>query len=219
MSQLSPIELRVLGVLMEKAITTPDQYPLSLNALVLGCNQKTSRDPVLELDEAIVDEALEELRDRRLVLRVDLVGSRAPKYRHRMGDAWELNAEEHALLCVFILRGPQTLGQLRQRTERMFAFRDLDHVRESVEAMMDRAAEPLKLVQALPVRPGSKELRFTHTLAPVVETGMREVPIGAVDLPPSPRDQALADLKGEIAGLREELNQLRVAFEAFKAEF
>lgn len=221
MSTLSKVETRVLGVLMEKAVTTPDQYPLTLNSLTLGCNQKTSRDPVMDLHEAEVEAALDELRDRRLAWRVDLAGSRVPKFRHRIDEAWELAPAEYALLCVLALRGPQTLGQLRQRTERLFGFRDLDHVRDTLEAMQDRAEEPLCLVQPLPVRPGSKELRFTHTLYPFEEDlGSEELaPVTASTLPPSPRDQLIAELKEEVATLRSELEGLRADFETFKAQF
>lgn len=227
MSFLSREEARVLGVLMEKAITTPDQYPLTLNSLTLGCNQKTSRDPVMELDESTVEAALDELRDRRLAWRVDLAGSRVPKFRHRIDEEWALTTAEHAILCVLLLRGAQTVGQLRQRTERLFLFRDLDHVREVLDAMMDRADDPKVLTRLLPMRAGSKEQRFVHTLAEFTEdvaapegVGVEfGAPSAAAALPPSPREQAIADLQAEVVGLRAELEALRAEFEDFKAQF
>jgi uncharacterized protein len=221
MSTLSEIEARVLGVLMEKAVTTPDLYPLTLNSLTLGCNQKTSRDPVMELGEDEVESALDELRDRRLAWRVDLAGSRVPKYRHRVDETWELTAAEHALLSVLFLRGPQTLGQLRQRTERMHGFRDLAEVRAVLDGMTSRAIEPVALVQPLPMRPGSKEQRFAQILSPLPEGGSADdsagVPVAV--MPTSPRDQAIADLQAEVAALRESLAALRDEFESFKAQF
>lgn len=227
MSEFSAPEVRVLGVLMEKAVTTPDQYPLSLNALVLGCNQKTSRDPLTDYDEETVEGALDELRDRRLALRVDMAGSRVARFRHQLETRWELSPAEYALLCVLLLRGPQTLGQLRQRTERLHAFRDLDEVRATLDGMKARALEPHVLVQELPRRPGSKELRYAHVFLPLDasalegggESGSGEATSPAPALTPSPRDLEIARLKERVDALENELAGLRDSFEAFKAQF
>jgi hypothetical protein len=221
MSEFTPIEIRVLGVLMEKAVTTPDQYPLSLNALTLGCNQKTSRDPVTDYDEEEIEAALDELRDRRLVLRVDLAGSRVAKYRHQIDTRWELSDAEHALLCLLLLRGPQTLGQLRQRAERMYPFPDLDGVRTTLENLTERALEPTTLVRELPRRPGSKEIRFAHTLAPLVENESIDEPseTPTTVLPPSRRDLEIEELRTQLSRVESELAELREAFETFKSQF
>jgi uncharacterized protein YceH (UPF0502 family) len=165
--ELSDIEGRVLGALMEKARTTPDVYPLTLNSLVLACNQKTSRDPVTNYDEDEVEHALESLREKHLAMRVDMAGSRTAKFRENIATHWELDREEYALLTVLLLRGPQTPGQLRQRCERLFPFAELPQVTDWLGRMQHREDEPHTLVQSLGRAPGTKEIRYAHTLAPV----------------------------------------------------
>lgn len=167
--ELSEIEARVLGTLMEKARTTPDVYPLTLNSLVLACNQKTSRDPVTHYDEEEVEHALETLREKHLAMRVDMAGSRTAKFRENCAVAWELEREEVALLTVLLLRGPQTPGQLRQRCERLFPFAELPQVTDWLRRMQKREEEPHTLIQSLGRAPGTKEIRYTHTLTPVPE--------------------------------------------------
>lgn len=221
MADFSPSEIRVLGVLLEKAETTPDQYPLSLNAVTLGCNQKSSRDPVMQLDEDAVEAALDELRDRQLVFRVDMAGSRVAKFRHQLDTKWELTRAEYALLCVLLLRGPQSLGQLRQRTERIHAFRDLDEVKNTLEGMEQRELEPTVLVRELPRRPGSKDVRFTHILSPFEDEAIGEIFAGDSIAPPSPsrRDLEIQELREEVTQLKIELSELIKAFETFREQF
>ena len=211
-------ELRVMGVLMEKAIITPDQYPLSLNALVNGCNQSTSRDPVMDLDDDEVEEALTMLRDRRLVYRVDQAGARVPKFQHRLVESWELELREIALMAVLMLRGPQTLGQLRQRTERLYGFGDVDHVRQTLEGLMGRDIEPESLVVKLPIQPGSKEVRYAHRLCPVEDMQIAAVkPVFAQG--ENPGEGSVTGLRARVAELEEALSQLRQEFEEFKGQF
>ncbi len=156
---LDPTEIRVLGCLLEKQRTTPDAYPLSLNALRLACNQATNRDPVVEYDDATVRAALHQLGRRRWTRLASGAGSRAAKYRHLLDDALPLDRGEHAVICVLMLRGPQTPGELKQRTERMHAFGDLAGLRVTLDRLIDRG-----LVRRLDRRPGHKEERFMHLL-------------------------------------------------------
>src|SRR5688500_10413741 len=163
MLQLSPDESRVLGVLVEKATTTPEQYPLSLNAVVNGANQKNNRDPVIVMDEGTAFEALESLRAKGMVVRVDTAGSRVNKYRHRAGDALHVRQGELAVLAELLLRGPQTLGELRGRASRMHPMESLDVVKAMLRALSDRE-DPL--VRELPPAPGSRAERFAQLLCP-----------------------------------------------------
>ncbi len=175
--QLAPDEARVLGCLMEKAVTTPDGYPLSVNALVAACNQTTNRDPVVRYDEATVERALEMLREKNLSRRVRATGQRVVKHRHVVDEALELHAPEFAVLGVLLLRGPQTPGELKQRTERWHSFRSLDDVEEALQRLGARG-----LVEQLPRRPGQKEARWRHLLSQEdVPTDVRAV---AVEQPP-----------------------------------
>ncbi len=164
---LTPEELRVLGALVEKQRTTPDQYPLSLNALRLACNQSTNRDPVVEFDEPTIREALERLSRRRWVRLASGAGSRATKYRHLLDEALELGRPEIAVVAVLMLRGPQTPGELRARTERLHPFGGPDELRETIDRLAERG-----LVASTGRRPGQKEERYTHLLgdADVTET-------------------------------------------------
>ena len=157
---LSPPEIRVLGCLLEKQRTTPDAYPLSLNALRLACNQATNRDPVTEYDEAVIRDALHRLSRRRWTRLASGAGSRAPKYRHLLDEALGLPEDELAVLCVLMLRGPQTPGELKQRTERLHPLADLSAVLDALERLIGR-----DLAERLPRRPGQKEERYTHLLA------------------------------------------------------
>lgn len=217
-------ELRVMGVLVEKAVTTPDQYPLSLNALMLGCNQSTSRDPVMDLDDGEVEEALTMLRDRKLVYRVDQAGARVPKFQHRLVEQWELTPPKLAVMTVLMLRGPQTVGQLRQRTERLYLFRDAEQVRETLEALMHRDLEPERLVVSLPLQPGSKEVRFAHTLCPVpIEVGGHSGSVrthaGETASSSVSSQESLPGLRSRVEQLEQELEQLRQEFQAFRSQF
>ena len=172
-TDLSEEETRVLGCLLEKQRTTPDQYPLTLNALRLACNQSTNRDPVVEYDDASIREALHKLERRGLVRLASGRGSRAPKYRHLLAESLPMSDDEQALMCVLMLRGAQTPGELKQRTERMHAFAGLAAVAQTLERLIARA-----LAQRLDRRPGQKEERFRELL-----TGEGSV-AGAADLEP-----------------------------------
>ena len=158
-SSLSPEEVRVLGCLLEKQKTTPDAYPLSLNALRLACNQSTNRDPVVQYDEATIREALRRLERRGYVRLASGAGSRAVKYRHLLADVLPLGQPEQAVLCTLMLRGPQTPGELKQRSERMYPFADLAAVHGALETLIDR-----DLVRRLERRPGHKEERYSQLL-------------------------------------------------------
>src|SRR5207253_1773023 len=153
---LTEVEVRVLGALIEKDITTPDYYPLSLNALVNACNQKNNRDPVMTLDEESVRLALASLQERRMAGPAGGADSRVTKYEHRLQEVFNFDRRETALICVLLLRGPQTPGELRGRTDRMYRFEAIDDVQATLQKLMDRDA---RLVAVLPREPGTKELR------------------------------------------------------------
>jgi uncharacterized protein YceH (UPF0502 family) len=157
--ELSAAETRVLGCLLEKQRTTPDAYPLSLNALRLACNQSTNRDPVVDYDDAVIRDALHRLERRGYTRLASGAGSRTPKYRHLLAEALPLREDEQAVMCVLMLRGAQTPGELKQRTERMHAFADLSAVHETLERLIER-----ELVARLERRPGHKEERYAQLL-------------------------------------------------------
>jgi uncharacterized protein YceH (UPF0502 family) len=205
-------EVRVLGSLLEKEITTPEYYPLSLNALLNACNQKSNRDPAVHYDEATVEQALLRLRDKGLLLSITGAGSRVPKYGHRISEKLNLGRRELAILCELMLRGPQTLGELRSRAERMHRFDDL----AEVESVMERLPE---LVTLLPRRPGEKEARYAHLLSgppAVARTAADDT--GAEPGPPARQDR-IAALEGEVARLRNELQELQRQFAVFQKQF
>lgn len=218
--QLSPESIRVLGVLMEKELATPDYYPMTLNALKNGCNQKSSRDPVVSYGDGEVESAISELKRAHLVGRASGAGSRAAKYRHAMAEHLRVNREERAVLAVLMLRGPQTAGELRSRTERMVHFEDLDAVTSLLSALHSRE-DPL--VVELPVQPGRKEARWVHTFvaAPPVETGgapESEAHVGNdvnnnTPTPPMSLRDEVAQLRDRVDRLEEELARFRNQFE------
>jgi len=207
---LSASEIRVLGCLMEKQRTTPDAYPLSLNALRLACNQSTNRDPVVQYDDAVLRDALHRLERRGWTRLASGAGSRAPKYRHLLAEALPLANDEHAVLCVLLLRGPQTPGELKQRTDRMHSFVDLGGVHETLERLIGRG-----LVAIQPRRPGQKEERYTHLLGDEEGEAPAEsyaaVPVGA------PRALGVSDAVGgleeRVARLEREVARLLAALE------
>lgn len=205
--RLAADEQRVLGCLIEKQLSTPDNYPLTLNALINACNQSTNRDPVVVLDEAAVQAALDELRDRQVVWFVGGAG-RVTKFDHRLADSFGLSVQELAILAELLLRGPQTAGELRNRSGRMYAFQDLAEA-DAVLAVMLEADPPL--VARLPRQPGTKETRYAHLLGDLPEAG------AAPAVPPAPSRSA--QLEAQVAALREELAALRAEFDAFKAQF
>jgi uncharacterized protein len=205
--KLHPIEARVIGALIEKEITTPEYYPLSLNALVNACNQKSNRDPVVSFDEDTVVQAIDTLRDKRLASVVSGAGSRVPKYSHRFSETLNLGRREIAILCELLLRGPQTLGELRTRTERLHKFDDPSEV----ESVIGRLPE---MVAKLPRRPGEKESRYTHLFS-----GPVDVPESVVEMPHPPRQDRIAVLEAEVSLLKEEVERLKDQFAAFKKQF
>ena len=159
--QLTEIEARIVGALIEKQLTTPEYYPLTLNALVAACNQKTNREPVVNYDEQSVSRSLDDLRDKNIVYVFYGSTSRVPKYKHILPDVLELEPSETAVMCVLMLRGPQTIGELRERTGRLYDFRDLNDVNETLEGLIKRE-EPL--ITRLERAPGQKEARYAHLL-------------------------------------------------------
>ncbi len=217
--QLSEIEIRVLGCLVEKENTTPEYYPLSLNALLNACNQKSNREPVLSLDEASVRNALRSLSEQAMV-RSASSDSRVAKYEHRLNELYNFHRHEIAVLCVLFLRGPQTPGELRTRAERMYAFEDLEAVHSALNLLMRR--EP-SLVKVLPRQPGTKESRYMHLFAgdaePVVH-GEAEHGVGTqVQARNSADAERVAQLEIEVDALRRELETLREQFANFQKQF
>ncbi|HME10610.1 MAG TPA: YceH family protein [Bryobacteraceae bacterium] len=202
---LEPAEARVIGALIEKEITTPEYYPLSLNALVNACNQKSNRDPVVDYDEELVDSVLESLRHKGLLTTVTGAGSRVPKYGHRLTDQLNLGRREIAILCELMLRGPQTSGELRNRTERMHRFDDI----AEIESVLDRMQE---LVMKLPRRPGEKEGRYAHLLS-------GEPALEAAEEPQPVRQDRVTALEAEMAQLRQEFEALKEQFAEFRRQF
>ena len=214
---LNDVEARVLGALVEKDITTPDYYPLSLNALVNACNQKNNREPVMNLDESAVRDALNGLHDDGLAGPATGLDSRVTKYEHRLQETFNFTRGETAVLCVLLLRGPQTPGELRGRTERMHHFEDLDAVQFSLQKLMQR--EP-PLAAVLPRQPGTKESRYVHLLSGEVEAG--EMPATPLASPSSSSadnervsrlEEAVAALQNEVGELKQQLAEFRKQFE------
>ena len=205
---LNEFETRVLGSLIEKEITTPEYYPLSLNALTNACNQINNRDPVVVYGEQQVLRAIESLRDKRLGTAISGGDSRVVKYGHKAADTLELQRPEIAVLCVLLLRGPQTVGELRTRTGRMHEFATLADVQSTLQVLSSRT-EPL--VTVLPRQAGTKEPRYAHLLAgEVITTPSTTEPPFA---PPVPASQdRIAQLETEVAALRAELTELRQQF-------
>jgi uncharacterized protein YceH (UPF0502 family) len=212
---LSDVETRVLGCLVEKEITTPEYYPLSLNALLHACNQKSNRDPLMNLDEDAVRSALRALSDQALAGSAS-GDSRVAKYEHRLAEVFNFTRPETAILCELLLRGPQTPGELRSRAERMHAFGDLSVVQSTLKHLMER--EP-PLVKLLPRQAGNKEARYAHLLssdvevrdtAPVKETAVLR---GAVE------SDRITQLESEIAGLQKEIADLKRQFSEFRRQF
>ena len=214
---LTPAEVRVLGSLIEKEITTPEYYPLTLNALTNACNQISNRDPVVAFDEKTVARALESLREKKLAWMVTGVG-RVPKYEHRFTEALQLAEQEVAVLCVLMLRGPQTVGEIRGRTGRLYEFKELEEVELTLQALM--AAQP-PLVLRLPRQPGTKESRYAHLLAGEVTIDEREAAprLEPATLEVRQENQRLTALERELAQVRCELDELKQQFLDFKKQF
>jgi uncharacterized protein len=206
MDRLDASEVRVLGSLLEKEITTPDYYPLSLNALVNACNQKSNREPVVSYDEETVARALEELRAKGLAVRVTGGDNRVPKHGQRFTEKLNLGRREAAVLCVLMLRGPQTVGELRGHADRLYTFDDL----EGVESTLNHLSEQ-EMVMKLARQAGSREPRYAHLLAGEVETA-EPLPPPPIPRGPAPEDR-IAALEAELAALRREFDEFRKRFE------
>ena len=201
--QLTEAEVRILGALIEKEITTPEYYPLSLNALINACNQKSNREPVMNLDEDAARKALRSLTDQYLV-RSASGDSRVAKYEHRLNELYNFHRHEIAVLCVLLLRGPQTPGELRTRCERMYAFEDLDAVHSALNLLMRR--EP-PLVKVLPRQPGTKESRYAQLFAGPVDAA--QVATAPSRTAVASDDDRIAKLEEEVAALKKELADLK----------
>jgi len=218
--QLTPVEARVLGALIEKEITTPEYYPLSLNALLNACNQKSNRDPVMTLDEDAVRRALHLLNQHGLA-RSAATDGRVAKFEHRVNEIFNFHRHEIALVCVLLLRGPQTPGELRTRTDRLYSFEELDSVHSALHLLMNR--EP-PVVKVLARQPGTKESRYAHLLcgdvqestAPSVQIGVGSDPVKATS---STDSQRLAQLEEEVTALRSEVADLKQQLALFQKQF
>jgi uncharacterized protein YceH (UPF0502 family) len=213
---LNAAEVRVLGSLMEKESTTPDYYPLSLNALLHACNQKSSREPVMNLDEDGVRDALHSLSEKGLAGPTSTADSRVTKYEHRLGEAFNLGRPEFAVLCLLLLRGPQTPGELRGRAERMYRFDDLDQVQSALQRLLKR--EP-PLAAMLPRQPGTKEMRYAHLLAGEAEAWEPEPAEEATGAASSADSERIARLEDQVASLQQEIADLKQQLADFRKQF
>ncbi|QQS40730.1 MAG: YceH family protein [Acidobacteriota bacterium] len=211
LTKLNDIELRVIGCLVEKELTTPDNYPLTLNSLVAACNQKTNRDPVVDYDESDVESALDSLREKNLAYVFYGSTGRVPKYKHILPSFYELGPAETALITVLMLRGAQTPGELNQRSGRLFEFEGLGEVNETLDSLANREAP---LVRKLGRLPGQKEVRFIHLLSETEfdDDEYQEQAARTVEV-------AAGGLASEILRMREDLDALRAEFEEFKSQF
>jgi uncharacterized protein YceH (UPF0502 family) len=214
--QLDDVEVRVLGALMEKEIATPEYYPLSLNALVNACNQKSNREPVVSYDDSTVEEALAGLRAKGLAARISGHDMRVPKHAHRLSEVINLGRREAAVLCVLMLRGPQTAGELRGRTERLYPFDDLEAVDACLTRLMEWEPEPL--ASRLPRQVGYKELRYAHLLAGE-PSAVSAPPAVAQSAVRETRDDSSARLQARVEGLEAEVAELKRQFGEFKKQF
>ncbi len=220
---LTPIEARVLGSLIEKQITTPDYYPLTLNALTNACNQKSNREPVMELDEKTVVRALDSLREKHLVWQVKTAGSRVSKYEQNMSKVFKFSPQEIAILSVLLLRGPQTLGELRTRAARMYDFKDLAETEETLQNLMERGEDD-PFVLKLPRQVGRKESRYAHLFCGEpsnLSTGDEDE-----EFPPEParleviaENERIAVLEQKVADLQAEVEKLKQRFAEFAKQF
>jgi uncharacterized protein YceH (UPF0502 family) len=213
---LTENEVRVLGSLIEKDITTPEYYPLSLNALVNACNQKSNRDPVMQLGEDAVRDALAALQERRMAGPAGGADSRVTKYEHRLQEVFNFTRPEIAVLCVLLLRGPQTPGELRGRTERMHHFEALDDVQSALQKLMQR--DP-PLVKVLPRQPGTKESRWVHLMAGDVAVPESQQSAGAAVNRTSDDGERITRLEEEVAALHREVGDIKDQLERFRKQF
>jgi uncharacterized protein len=210
---LNEVEARIVGCLIEKEATTPEYYPLTLNARVAACNQKSNRFPVVDYDEKTVSNSLENLRDKNIVYVFYGSTSRVPKYKHILPKLLEIDRHEVAILCVLMLRGFQTIGELRERAQRIYEFVSLEEVHQTLDELMKRE-EPL--VVELPKQPGQKEARYAHLLSGEISAEMMET---TPQTPTQAKQEQLAKLEAEIEELKTNYGALRAEFEEFKKQF
>lgn len=214
-SVLDPVEIRVLAVLAEKEALTPDNYPMSLNAIVNGCNQLSSRDPVMHLTDEEVQDTLQRLIERKLVNCITQAGARVPKYEHRMRIKWTLEQDKLAVLAVLMLRGPQTAGEVRTRTGRLHEFKSVAEAEAALQFLIDKYPP---LVAKLDRAPGTKEHRYGQLLGGELEFVAEEsgVPARAA---PALAGGRVGQLEQEVASLRAEVDALKAQFESFRKQF
>lgn len=209
--RLTPNESRVIGCLLEKHRTTPEHYPLSLNALTNACNQKSSRDPVLKLDEATVQDTIDALMKKHYVIEKSGFGSRVTKYQHRFSNtefgALKFSEQELGIVCVLLLRGPQTPGELRTRTERLCKFQDIHEVESTLDQLMQRDDGPF--VAKLPREPGKREIRFAHLFGGEIEMREAATPAPVVSVGPGADSDRMEQLEQMVNQLRDEVATLR----------
>lgn len=215
---LNDVEIRVLGCLIEKELTTPDYYPLTLNALTNACNQKSNRNPVLKLDETTVVRGLDGLRSREMATRIHKADSRMPKYQHTIAEKLELTTEEISILCELMLRGPQTLGELRGRADRMCRFDNLEKTEAVLTGLIEREQA---LVIKLPRQPGRKERRYMHLLAgtPQIDEEESSHKSEKATLQVQAENERIRKLEEELTLLRSEMEILKRDFGEFKSHF
>jgi uncharacterized protein len=214
MEILSDVEIRVLGSLVEKQLTTPEYYPLTLNALLSACNQKSNRDPVVSYDDKTVMSAVDSLRDKNLVYLFYGSGSRTVKYKHMLPSVYELEPSETAIIAVLLLRGPQTIGEVRERTGRLHEFGSLGEVQETLDRLATRG-EPL--ISKLERQPGQKDARYAHLLSGPVDAAAASVSQRSDAAPP--QNGRFEELEAEVSSLRSELDAFREEFAAFRKQF
>ena len=212
-NNLEPTAVRVIGSLIEKELSTPDHYPLSLNALTSACNQSSNRDPVMSLDEGSVSQAIDALRRQGLVRSIQAIGSRVPKYQHLLAEAGEFTRAELAVLCVLMLRGPQTQAEVRVRAARLMPADEAGDLDAALDALIVR--EPQPVVSRLPRRPGQKEARHVHLLAGDVAETADDQPLA----PPAPAADRIAALEELAQEMSKEVVDLRAQQSAFRRQF
>lgn len=213
-TNLTPIEVRVLASLVEKQLTTPEYYPLTLNALTAACNQKSNRDPVMSLGETEIQTAIDSLRDQSLVYLYYGTGTRTVKYKHMLPSVYELGAAGVAVMAVLMLRGPQTIGEIRERTGRMHEFGDLNEVQETLDDLSKRD-EPL--LARLERQPGQKEARYAHLLSGEIDAS--RIPSPAEKRSSSADPSRIEALETEVTSLKQELAEFKAMFEEFRKQF
>ncbi len=211
---LDPFEIRVLAVLAEKEALTPDNYPMSLNAITNGCNQLSSRDPVMQISDETVQEVLQRLMQRKFVNGITQAGARVTKYEHRMRIKWSLEQDKLAILTILMLRGLQTAGEIRTRTGRLHEFKTVADVELGLQFLIDKYPP---LVARLALAPGTKEPRYGHLLAGEAALAQQESSFGSVAVPG--QGSRVGQLEQEVIGLRREVEDLKQQFEAFKKQF